>query len=107
MAERQQNLLHSLGLGLCFGVTVQDDVGCSGRGIVDDLDVLHRGGRPLRSDTERLEDSLLSYPASSVRRRRRGLRIAVRNLSIGEVASDEGWVVRRNRGDQLYSDDQQ
>ena len=101
VAQRDQNLRHTLLLGLGLGIAVQDDRRSARLGVVQDLDVLHGRSSALRLDAERLEDGLLAGPASSKRRRGGWLLLAVRHLVLREVALDERRVVRGHGGDEL------
>ena len=93
VAQRDVNLLDALGLSGGLSLTVQSDRRDTG-GVGEDLNVLHRSSCALGRDTERLEHGLLADPTGCEGRRGGGLRAAVRDLCVSEVALDERGVPR-------------
>ena len=100
MRERNDDLLDALLVSDLLGLTVEVDNGDT-RLVVEDLDLLHGSGGTLRLGSQGLEHGLLADPTSSERGRRGGLLLAVGDLCVGEVAGDEGGVVRGYRGDEF------
>lgn len=100
MGERNDNLLHTLLGSDALGFTVEMDSRDT-RLIVEDLDLLHRGSGTLGLDAEGLEGGFLADPSSSEGGGGRRLLLAVRDLSVREVAGDEVGVVRRNSGNEF------
>jgi hypothetical protein len=90
--EGNDDLLDALLVSDLLGLTVEVDSRDT-RLVIEDLDLLHGSGGTFRLGSKGLEHGLLSDPTSGERGGRRGLVLAVGDLSVGEVPGDEGGVV--------------
>lgn len=88
VTQRQKDLANALRLssGECIAVQMN---GRHTSSIRQNLNVLQGRCCSTRGDSERLEDSLFTNPPTSERCRGAGLCLAVRDLSVGEVAREE------------------